>query len=434
MKSTQHAPRQRGIALLWTVITIFALIAIAGLAIDTLHVVHAGQQLQNSADAAALAGAHRVRKSIAEAREQAAALGLENTVHHEPVSLDLNDANESEGDIIIGRFDRSTRQFTPTLSGPNAVRIIARRDGDNPAGRLPLLFGPIFNVDAVDLEVSAVAMSGGGTGAGLIVLSEDDPDALEVGGNGNIYVEDGAVQVNSSHYEAARGVGNSATLHAPEVNIYGGERQLERILADDVQLNTHTEEALPDPLADLPDPYYDVNAPLPSPSSSETATLEPGYYPAGITLTSGDFHLEPGIYVLDGAGLDVNGGTFYADGVMFYIINDGVVNLGGNGQLTIRPPDPENPAHAFADAAVYEGISIFQARDNTNESNITGTNDMDLQGTLYFPNNRLVVRGTSDSLGNQLIAHTLSLLGTGDITIKYDGRFPAAGYRVFLVE
>ena len=82
----------------------------------------------------------------------------------------------------------------------------------------------------------------------------------------------------------------------------------------------------------------------------------------------------------------------------------------------------------------YIGVAVFQARDNFTEARIIGTADMDLQGTYYFPNNRLEVGGTGIALGNQLIAWQLYLHGTGTFEIQYDGRFPAPGSKVFLVE
>jgi hypothetical protein len=59
---------------------------------------------------------------------------------------------------------------------------------------------------------------------------------------------------------------------------------------------------------------------------------------------------------------------------------------------------------------------------------------MNLDGTLYFPVAPLELGGTGISLGTQLIAWTTHVHGTGTFTIAYDGRFPAAGAKVFLVQ
>ena len=41
------------------------------------------------------------------------------------------------------------------------------------------------------------------------------------------------------------------------------------------------------------------------------------------------------------------------------------------------------------------------------------TSDMNLEGTLYFPNNFLKLGGTGDGFGNQVIAGSLQIQGTG---------------------
>jgi hypothetical protein len=111
---------------------------------------------------------------------------------------------------------------------------------------------------------------------------------------------------------------------------------------------------------------------------------------------------------------------------MFYIIEpDGVINIGGSGNILITP----------IESGYYEGMSIFQSRDNYNDAKIIGTADLSLSGTLYFPENHAELGGTEDwTAGNQFIADTMWIHGTATITIDYDGRNIAPGNRSFLVE
>jgi hypothetical protein len=176
-------------------------------------------------------------------------------------------------------------------------------------------------------------------------------------------------------------------------------------------------------------------------SSSSTVSLTPGYYPGGISMSNnnGQLNLAPGIYVLDGPGLNITGGNMNAYGVMFYLKGTGVVNLTGNGTVNITGIDPSLYTYP-AGTEVYEGISIFQNSPlgvnpaNKTDSKIVGTSLLNLGGTLYFRSNHLDLSGTSAGVGNQLIANTIKISGTGTITINYDGRNPAAGNRVYLVE
>jgi len=178
-----------------------------------------------------------------------------------------------------------------------------------------------------------------------------------------------------------------------------------------------------------------TNAECPGGECLPTVWARPGYYPGGFRLTSANFRLilASGVYSLDNvdggqdSGLYINGGHFDASaGVLLHIVNDGVVNLAGNGDILISPIADETD--------MYNGVSIFQSRTNYNEAVIIGRTTMTLLGTYYFPNNPVTISGDGIAVGNQLIAYTLYLSGTGVYTINYDGRNPVPGYEVFLVD
>jgi hypothetical protein len=127
---------------------------------------------------------------------------------------------------------------------------------------------------------------------------------------------------------------------------------------------------------------------------------------------------------------------------MFFVTGDGVVDLAGTGNIETTPiiydsNDFCNSGFNYPAGTdyIYEGVGIFQARDNFNDARIVGTSMLDLEGTLYFPENHLDLTGTGDGFGNQLIADTVEVSGTGDITIMYDGRnYNAVPTRSILVE
>ncbi len=77
---------------------------------------------------------------------------------------------------------------------------------------------------------------------------------------------------------------------------------------------------------------------------------------------------------------------------------------------------------------------MFDENGECGDSRIIGTSFLDLQGTLYFPCAELEVGGEGDGFGDQLIAWTMWIHGTGDLTINYDGDAVAPGIRVRLVE
>jgi hypothetical protein len=182
-------------------------------------------------------------------------------------------------------------------------------------------------------------------------------------------------------------------------------------------------------------------------------TLEPGYYPGGITMQNPDSKLvlEPGIYALGGTtkvidsnsgelvtkqketGLCINGGTFVAEGVMFYITDSlegryGVVSIQGGTHVNVRITEYQN------EDSIYKGMAIFQDRANQEEAYITGSTEIFLEGTLYFKNANFHVGGDGLQAGTQLIAGTVEVDGGSYVIINYDGRNWILGYRSFIVK
>jgi hypothetical protein len=298
----------------------------------------------------------------------------------------------------------------------------------------------MFGTSTADVSRSAIAILAGTTGGGVIALCPDCECSIEFSGNTDLILASApgwegntAIQVNSDHDCAMCGDGSSLSLVAPETNIVGhsGDECWAGNPTIDTFINPES-PPIPDPLAGLPAPTW--GAPNnPNGITNQTVrdgmtTYSPGYYPRGVRLTASGVSatLLPGVYVVDGEGLYINGGSIIAHEVMFYVIGTGDVYLGGNGIIDITPSDDE--------ADPYWGVSIFQARNNTNDATIIGTSSLNLEGTLYFPVAAVEIGGTGTSLGNQFIAWTLRIHGRGEFNIQYDGRFPAPGTKVFIVQ
>jgi hypothetical protein len=414
-----------------------------GLATDVALIVAAGRQLQVAADAASLAAAALVRINLANARQAAIRLAHDNKAAGSPVQLLENAENLADGDIVVGRYNRDARVFTPTLTGCNAVKVVARRIAGSPGGPVSLLFGPVFGVDTINLERSAIAMVGGGTGAGLITLNETEKWTFRLGGNVILDVNDvndplsegAAIQVNSANPDALKFDGIAATLEAGVINVHATEADMPPPEVFDGPVET-SQPIIPDPLEGLVEPGEGINR-GPCSITGGSQTLLPGYYPEGISITGGTVELQPGIYVLGGCGLSITGGDVTGEGVMFYLEEGDkcAVKLTGNGIFDVKPIpwDPELPDEQQDD---YAGILIWQSALNDNPAKIIGTDQFTgLEGTLYFPKARVDIAGTSDSFGiRQLICDSVEISGTGRVIINYDGRRPAPGRKPFLVE
>jgi len=277
---------------------------------------------------------------------------------------------------------------------------------------------------------------------------------LDIGGNVTLDVVDvipgmGGIQVNSDDPCAACSHGGP-TIQAENMNVVG-DACFSSNTTYDGNLNSGADVA-PDPLADLEAPWSPSD---PGPDlghvlvqNADYVTLEPGYYSGGIEMTAGTLTLLPGIYILDGIGMEVLGGDLFAFGVLLYIVDttpadspDSHIRLGGNGTIHITEPDLDGciagTAECWTDMAameLYDGVSIWQDCDDTHTSTIIGTSGMDIEGTLYFPCNHVDLGGTGGQFGTQLIADTVAVSGNGTIHINYDGRHPAPGHEVFLVK
>jgi len=431
------------------------LILFVGLALDTARAFFVSHQLQNAADAAALAGARVIKEDPNVARQIATNIAFVNFADGNNVLLRNNQQNLVDGDIVVGRYNILTSVFTATMQTHNALKIVARRTEGSLGGPIALVFGPVANVYTADISRYAIAKASGGTGAGLIALSEDET-GLRVSGTVAMDVNNGSVQINSE-IDPPVVCNGQPEIMADEINIVS-EYPAKGDLPEGLPFS-YGEPPIPDPLCNesycMDPPWWDPSADL-SPSLGEpidvnsgTVALQPGFYSGGFRINGGNVNLSPGIYVLDGAssgqksGLVIGGNAiFCARGVMFYITGDGVVDIAGSGSINITELDPNTTEFCdpgfdypeFFDFGDYEGMAIFQARDNYNDARIIGTSLMDLNGTLYFPNNFLELGGTGDGFGNQLIADTIWVHGTGEITINYDGRNSSPGSRAYLVE
>lgn len=378
-----------GIAMIWVAIFLVLMVLLIGLSLDSAKAFLVAHQIQNAADAAALAGACVIKVDPVLARTVALETAFENFADADEVVLDANPSNDPNGDVVLGWYSRMFRKFVPASDKLNAVKVVARRTGDSPGGAVPLVFGPVAGVDNINVRRYAIAMTHGGTGAGVIALSPGVPPdpsepketGLRINGTVTLDVNDGMIQVNSDIARAVELIG-TPNLSAEELNLCGDIRNTGGVDLEALDFPIDDDApALPDPLCNpaacTPAPTWDPAADLSGGEtlkmSSGTYVLGPGYYSGGFNITGGNVTLKPGIYVLGGGragkgGLVIGGNAhFCAKGVMFYITGTGKVDLAGTGDIRITAPDPESTDFCGAgfsypadlDFANYEGISIF---------------------------------------------------------------------------
>jgi len=150
---------RRGVTAVIVAICLVMLIGFAALAIDVGYLYSTRNELQNVADAGALSGAGYLG-SVYETLTYSQQIGYifnrqdvvdaVNQVTQKNkaagASILIRDA-EADGDIIIGLLDWSTDppSVNPTLTEPDAVQVISRRDSiaNNP---IATFFAPVFRI------------------------------------------------------------------------------------------------------------------------------------------------------------------------------------------------------------------------------------------------------------------------------------------------
>ncbi len=367
---------RRGIALAWSAIVLFVMVGIVGLSIDWGKCVWNVHQLQNAADAGALAGAQALPDGVGEVILRATSIAACNEADTLPVALRQTQqhqpfisTDEKDCDIILGRYFMQFRgtadAWEPNMAHANAVKVIARREEGSNGPDLRLLFGPIFGKDTVPAERAAIALGLGANGAGLICLSGTGT-GITTGGGANLLVNGGDIHVNSAQ-EPCVVNSNNSTIECLGLGLHG-------TIADATSFDFPVTQHAPmmaDPLKDVPDlrplpglgtalkwdknlgKYVDAGVDISgnvidssfiiknggidpeNPSVTAMLRLTPGYYPKGFRLERADTKLVllPGVYAVGGnkgasSGLVVTSGTFIARGVMLYVTDDGAGNWG----------------------------------------------------------------------------------------------------------
>lgn len=156
---------ERGIStILVVLLLVFFFIPIFVLTMDMSYVYYARGQLQNAADAGALAGTDLLDRNAgpgaqAEARAKAKELAEANFAAGSQVAVlyDGSDVLSAGNDITVGFWDVNVSTYTPGGSPANALQMRARRTTDSPEGPVGLFFGGIIEWPEMEVAGKAIA-------------------------------------------------------------------------------------------------------------------------------------------------------------------------------------------------------------------------------------------------------------------------------------
>jgi hypothetical protein len=160
---------QHGAVLVFVALLLVVLLGIAALAVDIGYVAITRNQLQNAADAGALAGAGKLG-SIYELQTPPLSLNPAQAGDVEAVAIYVGQENYAasqvpnieSGDIVIGHWNSGNNTFsnTPPVGRiPNAVRVTGRPfgGGPTPLGSVTTFFANIFGTANVPVSATATA-------------------------------------------------------------------------------------------------------------------------------------------------------------------------------------------------------------------------------------------------------------------------------------
>lgn len=171
--SSQPSARRRhrrGALTILAAILCVVLLGMVAFAVDIGYVLSSKEEIQRTADAAALAAAWEFAERLSDgctsaeaqayARTEGNGYSVANPVGHVGPAVDTNPSNAAGGDMVFGYiddFDDASAQFdTSQPDRYNAVRVTVRRD-QTLNGELPLFFARIFGHDSQSVHAAATA-------------------------------------------------------------------------------------------------------------------------------------------------------------------------------------------------------------------------------------------------------------------------------------
>lgn len=437
---------RRGSVAVLVAISLLALLMVLAVTMDGGLLFTERRHAQATADAAALAGAADLFKYY---RSNNGA-DLNGSARASALAIAASNGYNNDGSTSIVEV----RSFGDLYSGgANLGKSIPRGYIEvSVTYNHPRYFSLIFGSGKIPIKARAVAK---GVWAapkfGLAVMAPDGT-ALRNTGNGNITVTSGSVFVNSS--DAAAVVNkNNGVISAEEVSVVGGIADAGTIVTEPIPNNVHTGvPASFDVFFSLPPPTQPPAGAISQKLSGNERTMllndlvtsgqitkafaggnnwnvylaSPGSFDNMQTFQSNDLVVfqqasagNSGIYYLNSGGFHSSGATLLMDpgttgGMMFYNQGTGqsdALNISGNGGGVVNLSGQTG--------GTYQGFVFFQNRSAAESISITGNGTFKIQGAIYAPSAELSLtgNGTSQTIGSQVLARTVTVGGNGSVNI-----------------
>ena len=467
----RRADDERGQVLIIVAFAFVAIIMLLALVFDGARGLVMRRELQNTSDAAALAGANIIQtlspRGCSATAGPPAGAPQAAVVAAAKASVAANMPNYPLNEVVV--------------SCPSGWDYL-----DNYAVQVtlsdmsPTFFGSIFGSGGLDVVARGTAVNGQTAVVGYSVILTNPGHATWPNGRegcpsfllsgGPTVVFDSSLYINSSCTEANGGAmstnGNAASLSmgaSGSIRVVG-EYQAGSLTISPAPLEYQVPR--PDPLAALVAPSttgMTVRSTSKLTQNGGSITLEPGVYRGGIELrSSAKAYLHPGIYVIEGGGLELGAqselysikassttttsANWATDcpqascGVM--IFNSGTASganamdqvvVAAGAVLKVRAYHPEADTTTWKNDN-YRNLLIWQDASpvptNTYEQpeiELSGGGGVDIGGTVYAPSANVRMGGGSGGSGGgpveltlQFISWDLELHGNSNFHFRYN--------------
>ncbi len=362
------------------------LVAFCGLGADTGYWYFRQRDMQGAADVAAFNGAMALRS------------GADHDTISGGASTDAvaSGWNSAQGTITVN---------SPPTSGPNqnshSVEVLLTENEQR-------YFTAIFFTGTVPISVRAVGSYNSAGPACMLGLDKTKSYAVQFWGNADADFTDCNI-VSDSVASDAFGVGGSARVTAPCVDVVGGD-----YVAATLTLTSCTSVTTKAPY--VSDPYASVGSPdIGSCQSGPVGgVLTPGTYCGGLSLNE-TVTVNPGVYVLSGGNFKINAGAdVTGTGVTFYLTNGATLQFNGNATINLTAPT----------SGAYSGLLFYGDRTQAFATNtVNGSSSSKLTGAIYFPSQEVDLLGNfSGNNGcTQVVADTIYYTGSSTFSTNCAG-------------
>jgi Flp pilus assembly protein TadG len=392
-----------GASALMVGLSLTGLLGLAGLGVDLGMAYHLRREAQHAADSAAFSAAAAAMSTTADAVAEARAVAARYGLAH------------GAGGVLV--TVNAPPASGPHLADTRAVEVIVQR----PAVRF---LSSLFGNDAGLIRARAVGRAGTVGDACVIALnSTASASALETG-KADIKLSGCSLFANSSSPTALELKGG-ATLTADSVGLVGGYSASNNASLNTVNGVRTGQKPLEDPYADVDVPPYQHRPCTTVGGSGEYGSFDgsPTRYCGGLTINSGDVvRLRPGIHVIDGGQLLVNGGaTLTGDGVTLVLTSSSgasyaTLNIRGGASVAIKAPS----SGAMAGLAIYQDRRASESGKNL----LNGGSAQTFTGALYFPRQLVDFTGGSSTTTagcTQLLASQVAFQGNSTFRLDCAG-------------